>query len=113
MIRNPKFDNLLAHLKSLEYVAIAFSGGVDSAFLLAASKLALGDKAVGITIDSPALPRYELDDAISIAQMIGVRHIIVKSDKIEEAVKGTRPTGAISAKKLSFEPLRRQQKDWA
>jgi uncharacterized protein len=106
MIQNPKFDNLLAYLKRLEYVAIAFSGGVDSAFLLAASKLVLGDKAVGITIDSPALPRYELDDAISIAQMIGVRHIIVKSDKIEEAVKRNPANRCYFCKKTEFRTVK-------
>lgn len=102
MIQNPKFDNLLAYLKRLEYVAIAFSGGVDSAFLLAAAKMALGDKAVGITIDSPALPRYELDDAISIARLIGVRHVIVKSEEIEEAVKKNPRNRCYFCKKIEF-----------
>ena len=102
MIQNPKFDHLMAQLKSLGRVAVAFSGGVDSSFLLAASKLALGDKAVGITIDSPALPRYELNDAISIARMIGAKHIIVKSEEIEEDVKRNSVDRCYFCKKTEF-----------
>ncbi len=107
MIQHLKFDNLLSHLKRLDHVAVAFSGGVDSSFLLAVSKLALGDKAVGITIDSPALPRYELNDAISIAQMIGVRHIIVKSDNIEEKVKRNPVDRCYFCKKTEFRSVKR------
>jgi uncharacterized protein len=102
MIQNPKFDHLMAQLKSLDRVAVAFSGGVDSSFLLAASKLALGDRAVGITIDSPALPRYELNDAISIARMIGAKHIIVKSDKIGEEIKRNPVNRCYLCKKSEF-----------
>jgi pyridinium-3,5-biscarboxylic acid mononucleotide sulfurtransferase len=107
MIQNSKFDHLLDQLKNLDRVSVAFSGGVDSSFLLAASKLALGDKAVGITIDSLALPRYELNDAISIAQMIGVRHIIVKSDNIEEEVKRNPVDRCYFCKKTEFSDLLR------
>jgi uncharacterized protein len=111
MIQNPKFDHLLDHLKNLDHVAVAFSGGVDSSFLLAVSKLALGEKAVGITIDSPALPRYELNDAISIARMIGVRHIIVKSDNIEEEVKRNPVDRCYFCKKTEFGSIKRVAKD--
>lgn len=111
MIQNSKFDHLLDQLKNLDRVAVAFSGGVDSSFLLAASKLALGDKAVGITIDSLALPRYELNDAISIAQMIGVRHIIVKPDNIEEEVKRNPVDRCYFCKKTEFGSVKRVAKD--
>lgn len=87
MTQNLKYNNLLTELKRLEHVAIAFSGGVDSSFLLAAAKEALGDKLVGITIDSPALPRYELEDAIAIAGFVGARHVIVQSREIDDKVK--------------------------
>jgi uncharacterized protein len=66
---------------------------------------------VGITIDSPALPRYELDDAISIARMIGVRHIIVKSDNIEEEVKRNPVDRCYFCKKTEFGSVKRVAKD--
>jgi uncharacterized protein len=111
MIQNPKFDHLLDQLKKLDRAAVAFSGGADSSFLLAASRLALGDKAVGITIDSPALPRYELDDAISIAGMLGVSHIIVKSDTIEEEVKRNPVDRCYLCKKAEFGSVKKTAKD--
>lgn len=110
MIQHPKFDKLLAHLKRLGHVAVAFSGGVDSSFLLAAAKEALGDKAVGITIDSPALPRYELEDAVAIAHLIGVKHIIVQSREIEEQVKLNPLNRCYFCKKTEFGAIREKAK---
>jgi len=107
MIKKSKFSQLQAQLKNLDHVAVAFSGGVDSAFLLAVSKLVLGDNAVGITIDSPALPRYELDDAISIARLIGAKHIIVKSDEIEEEVIKNPVNRCYFCKKAEFASVKR------
>ena len=102
MIDNLKYSSLITYLQKLENVAIAFSGGVDSSFLLAASKEALGDKVVGITIDSPALPRYELEDAISIADKLGVKHVIIRSDEIEEEVKQNPVNRCYFCKKTEF-----------
>jgi pyridinium-3,5-biscarboxylic acid mononucleotide sulfurtransferase len=102
MIQDPKYDNLLAELKRLEHVAIAFSGGVDSSFLLAAAKEALGDKAIGITIDSPALPRYELEDAMAIADLIGAQHVIVRSPEIEDEVRLNPVNRCYFCKKVEF-----------
>ena len=52
-----KYQKLLSYLKELDSVAIAFSGGVDSTFLLAAAKEALGDKV--IAQQNPAFSRKE------------------------------------------------------
>ena len=77
-IENKKYNSLITLLKKLGKAAIAFSGGVDSSFLLAAAKNAIGDNVVAITVDSPALTRYELDDSIKISRLLKVRHIIIK-----------------------------------
>ncbi len=110
MIQHPKFNNLLAYLKGLKHVAVAFSGGVDSSFLLAAAMEALGDQAVGITIDSPALPRHELADAVAIAQLIGVRHIIVPALEIEEQVKRNPVNRCYFCKKVEFGAIQEKAK---
>lgn len=47
-----KYQKLLDYLKGLESVAVAFSGGVDSTFLLAAAKEALGDNVIALTAKS-------------------------------------------------------------
>jgi uncharacterized protein len=101
-IENPKFDNLINYLKKLEKVAIAFSGGVDSSFLLAASKIALGKDVVAITIDSPALPRYELKDASTIAGILDIMHIIITEEGIEESIRFNPVNRCYFCKKTEF-----------
>ena len=101
-ITNVKYNQLEDYIKNLKGVAVAFSGGVDSTFLLAVAKEALGENAVGITIDSPALPRYELEDAINLAKHIGVKHVILHSDEIEEQVKSNPVNRCYFCKKIEF-----------
>ncbi len=64
-------------------VLVAFSGGVDSSFLLAAAVRALGDKAVGATARSGLYPEEELRQACDFAQKIGARHIVFESDELD------------------------------
>ena len=97
-----KYESLAGFIRDLGRVAVAFSGGVDSSFLLAAARDALGDEAIGITIDSPALPRSELDDAVSIASQVGARHIIIDSPEIEEEVKRNPVDRCYFCKKIEF-----------
>ncbi len=66
----------MAHLESLESAAVAFSGGVDSAFLLEAARRALGEKTVAVTARSAAFPGRELAEAIEFAREREIRHII-------------------------------------
>ena len=54
-----KYQKLLDYLKGLESVAVAFSGGVDSTFLLAAAKEALGDNVIALTAKSCLFPESE------------------------------------------------------
>src|SRR5947209_14225467 len=72
-----KRDKLLEILHSLDRVAVAFSGGIDSTVVAKAAQLALGDQAVAVTADSASVPRSELEDARRLAQQIGIRHIVV------------------------------------
>jgi uncharacterized protein len=58
-------------------IMVAFSGGADSSFLLAAAVEALGPRAVAATGVSPSLPRAELDDARAFASELGARHVVV------------------------------------
>ncbi len=74
-----KRDRLLEILQSLGRVAVAFSGGIDSTVVAKAAHLALGDRAVAVTADSPSVPRAELADARRIAESIGIRHRIVST----------------------------------
>jgi uncharacterized protein len=78
-----KRDRLLAILGEFPGVAVAFSGGIDSTVVAKAAVMALGERAVAITADSPSVPRRELDEARQLAQLIGIRHIVVSTHEFE------------------------------
>ena len=62
---------------------VAFSGGVDSAVLLAVATRVLRSRAVAFTADSPSMPRRELAAAIDFARRIGARHIVRETTELE------------------------------
>lgn len=62
---------------------VAYSGGLDSTFLLKAACDCLGDKVLAVTADSATYPREELIFAKKIARSLGVKHIIIKTDEIK------------------------------
>lgn len=98
-----KFQELLTYIRQFSRVAVAYSGGVDSTFLLAASKEAIGTENVtGITIDAPSLPRYELEEAQNIARQLGVQHIVLVSDEIEENIRYNPIDRCYHCKKVEF-----------
>jgi uncharacterized protein len=77
-----KRDRLLDLLKSYGSCAVAFSGGLDSTVLAKAAQLALGDRAVAVTGLSPALAGSELEDAKSLARLIGIRHELIETGEL-------------------------------
>src|SRR3954467_13152657 len=79
-----KRDRLLATLRDMGRVAVAFSGGIDSTVVAQAAFLALGDRAVAVTADSPSVPRAEIDDARALAARIGIRHEVVATEEFSD-----------------------------
>ncbi|MDR2360772.1 MAG: ATP-dependent sacrificial sulfur transferase LarE [Oscillospiraceae bacterium] len=82
-IVNTKYEKLKTELESYGSAAIAFSGGVDSTFLLCAAKDVLGDKCIAVTAKSCSFPERELKEAADYAAQIGVKHIIVDSEELD------------------------------
>jgi uncharacterized protein len=80
-----KQQRLHAVLRDLGRVAVAFSGGVDSAVVAHAAHAVLGADALAITADSPSVARAELDDARRIAAAIGIAHRIVATHEFDSA----------------------------
>jgi uncharacterized protein len=74
---------LRGELEATGGVMVAFSGGADSALLLAAAVEALGDRAVAATGVSPSLAEAELSDARALAAELGARHLVVPTHEQE------------------------------
>ena len=65
-------------------VLVAFSGGVDSSVLSALAYRALGDNAIAVTADSFTLAPGELECAKKVAEEIGIRHVVISYDELDE-----------------------------
>lgn len=78
-----KLQTLKSFLKKLGSAAIAFSGGVDSTFLLKVAHDELGENCIAVTAMSCSFPKRELEEARSFCKKEGIRHIIVESEELE------------------------------
>lgn len=78
-----KLEKLKSNIKSLKRVAIAFSGGVDSCFLLKVASEVLGKEVVAITAHSSTYPERELNEAIEFAKCYSIKHRIISSEELE------------------------------
>jgi uncharacterized protein len=72
-------DDRLAGLGS---VLVAYSGGVDSAFLAVTAARVLGSRSLCVTADSPSYPDHHRDLAIEVARVFNLRHEIIRTDEM-------------------------------
>jgi uncharacterized protein len=102
-----KKQALLDNLRALDSLLVAFSGGVDSTFLLAMAREALGKKVLAVTAHSIVYPRSETEEAVTFARLQGIEHVLLASGSshLPEFVANT-PERCYFCKKYLFGRLR-------
>ena len=98
-----KYDNLVQYLRELGSAAVAFSGGVDSTFLLRAAHDALGDRVLAVTADLHSTPERELTEAKEFCAREGVRQMVCRLDELSiEGFTENPPNRCYLCKKAIF-----------
>jgi uncharacterized protein len=87
-----KYDKLLTRLAGLPSLLVAFSGGADSTFLLAAAKKAVSGRLLAVTVRSPAFPTRDAEHADATARLLEVEHKFMNSRMVENESFRANPT---------------------
>lgn len=86
-----KLEELKKYLLELQSVAVAFSGGVDSAFLVRVAHDVLGEKAVAITVCSDSFPKREFDESVDFCKKEGIQQYFCQVDELKTEAFRTNP----------------------
>ena len=78
-----KLNNLKQHIKQLPGVAVAYSGGVDSTFLLKIAHDVLGDNVIAVTVRSSIYPEREFREAAEFVREMGITHVVVSFNELD------------------------------
>ena len=98
-----RLEKLRKILRELERALVAFSGGVDSSFLLHLAHEVLGDRAKAITFVSPFLSRQEFDRAVRFCEEREIEHILLEIDPLAaEEIRVNKPDRCYHCKKQVF-----------
>ncbi|HEX4336245.1 MAG TPA: ATP-dependent sacrificial sulfur transferase LarE [Polyangiaceae bacterium] len=108
-----KLDALRGVVRGLGSVLVCYSGGIDSALVLAVATEQLGERAVGMTAVSPSLPQSERADAVRIATSLGAVHRLVESSEMERpGYVANGPDRCFHCKSELYEIAQARQTEW-
>lgn len=110
-IAKEKYRKLIEQLQSMKKVAIAFSGGVDSTFLLMAARQVLQDDVLAVTINAPYVPDWEIEEASKFISENGIQHSIIKVE-IPEFIQNNPPDRCYLCKKHLFTMIIQEASDF-
>jgi uncharacterized protein len=112
-VTDPHQERLFSLLQAMESVLVCYSGGVDSALVLAAAHEVLGVRAVGMTAVSPSLAPSEKELASAVARRIGARHELVESHEIDDPdYQRNGPDRCFHCKSELYDISTLKQKEW-
>jgi uncharacterized protein len=78
-----KLESLRAVFRPMRTAMVAFSGGVDSTFVLKVAHEMLGHRVLALTTTSPTMPENDRQSALAMAREIGARHLVIESNELE------------------------------
>ena len=107
-----KLTRLEEYLADLGSLAVGFSGGVDSTFLLTVAAAVLGDKAMAVTSVDASIPVRELKEAEKFCSERGIKHVICKVDPLqEEGYRKNTADRCYFCKRMIFSEIKRVAKE--
>ena len=103
-----KLNDLKKYIADLKSLAVGFSGGVDSSFLLAVAHEVLNDRAIAVTAVDASIPERELEEAKAFCKERGIRHILCEVDPLSiDAYRNNTPDRCYFCKKGVFSNIRK------
>ena len=101
--KEEKLEALKDYLRGLGTIAVAYSGGVDSTFLITVAHDVLGDNAIAITSHDAGMPGNEFDKSADFCRERGIRQYVLETDPLEiEAYRNNHPDRCYHCKKYIF-----------